>query len=64
MVQVGEEFQEQRYTDNKMRFTITTKNFELRKTDFVCESKANEKSLSSETLNSATNKNTIAIGEK
>tara|TARA_X000000950_G_scaffold68469_1_gene84640 strand:+ start:223 stop:366 length:144 start_codon:yes stop_codon:yes gene_type:complete len=47
-----------------MEFTITTKNFELRKTDFVCESKANEKSLSSETLNSATNKNTIAIGEK
>ena len=47
-----------------MNLKTITKNFEVKKTSFVCESKANEKSLSSETLNSATNKNTIAIGEK
>lgn len=49
-----------------MILTITKKikNLNVETTDFVCKSKANKKSLSSETLNNAMNKNTIAIGEK
>jgi len=46
-----------------MNLKTITKNFEVKKTSFVCESKANKKSLISKTQNNAKN-NTIAIGEK
>ncbi len=47
-----------------MNLITITKNFEVEKTSFVCESKANKKSPYSKTLNSAMNNKTIAIGEK
>lgn len=46
-----------------MNLITITKNFETHNTGFVCESKANKKSLISKTQNNAKN-NTIAIGEK
>ena len=46
-----------------MNLKTITKNFEVKKNSFVCESKANKKSLISKTQNNAKN-NTIAIGEK